>query len=881
MRGGEAGGVTRRAGRLRACVALLTLFLASAPAAAEPDAYPETLARARALLQEGEPEAADRAFSRAAEQARAEPVRDEAVRREIRALAGRLSALGMLSDLIGMRDVSRRLLELRILAGDDARTAGTRANLGYFEAELGNREVAFGLLEAARTHAVASKDAALLATSLVRLAQLRFLERRHVEALGYAEDALAVAQEASLARDIADARGLLGVVHLDLGDLERAVAEYEQVLAWAAENDPFLAADARSHIAIARRLQGDLRTALQAFAETAETYRAAGDLRRVARVHIQVAEIYVEHERFDAAVESLEAARALLRGDPLTDAHARVQLGLALLGAGRVDAARPHLDAALAAGRDLGDRHLEARAHVGLATAALVGETVAVALAHVQRALTLVDDMVAGLAPTEAAAGRGERAFVYRAAVDVGYASGKPEVLLDTIERSRAATLLRGPPSNALVAGVPGRADLAAAEREARLRLLETRAHYAAATEGGRLAAIREAAKARDAARLAYEGIVARMQRRAPGEPGGPQASRATLAELQSALAEEEVFVAYALGSRDAYALTVTRDRSRPVSLGPHAPITAALLAFCVPDLTGEEIDRALDGPGERGEGTVPGLREALVAPLGLESAARCVLVSPDGALARLPFALLLSSREIALVPSATVHLRLGHQAALRGDGVLACGDPRYTVQRDGHAVAVYAGRSRLARLPATRAEVELVTREGDVCLVDHGATETAFRKRVSERARWHGVHLACHGIVHDERPWLSALALTPDGTHDGFLTALEVFGMSIPADLVVLSACDTGLGRTFAGDGLLGLSQAFLHAGTPRVLCGLWKVDDLATQALMVHFYRLWREDGLEVADALAQAQAAVRTEPRWRHPRYWAGWTLWGLPR
>ena len=130
----------------------------------------------------------------------------------------------------------------------------------------------------------------------------------------------------------------------------------------------------------------------------------------------------------------------------------------------------------------------------------------------------------------------------------------------------------------------------------------------------------------------------------------------------------------------------------------------------------------------------------------------------------------------------------------------------------------------------------------------------------------------------------LSALALTADEENDGFLTAHEIFRMSIPADLVVLSACETGKGRIYRTEGIVGLTRAFMFAGAPRVVCSLWKVDDEATQALMVRFYELWNpkdgSEGLSAAAALGQAQAHVRSQERWAHPYYWAAWVLWGLP-
>jgi CHAT domain-containing protein len=105
-----------------------------------------------------------------------------------------------------------------------------------------------------------------------------------------------------------------------------------------------------------------------------------------------------------------------------------------------------------------------------------------------------------------------------------------------------------------------------------------------------------------------------------------------------------------------------------------------------------------------------------------------------------------------------------------------------------------------------------------------------------------------------------------------------------VPADLVVLSACETARGKVYRGEGMVGLTRAFMFAGAPRVLASLWKVDDAATLALMKRFYEAWNprdgRPGLATAAALRAAQQHVRAQEKWRHPYYWAAWVLWGPP-
>ena len=107
---------------------------------------------------------------------------------------------------------------------------------------------------------------------------------------------------------------------------------------------------------------------------------------------------------------------------------------------------------------------------------------------------------------------------------------------------------------------------------------------------------------------------------------------------------------------------------------------------------------------------------------------------------------------------------------------------------------------------------------------------------------------------------------------------------MKIPADLVVLSACETARGKIYRAEGVIGFTRAFMMAGAPRVIVSLWKVDDEATKALMVKFYELWNPKdgsrGLPTATALKRAQGYVAGHEKWEHPYYWAAWQLWGLP-
>jgi len=141
---------------------------------------------------------------------------------------------------------------------------------------------------------------------------------------------------------------------------------------------------------------------------------------------------------------------------------------------------------------------------------------------------------------------------------------------------------------------------------------------------------------------------------------------------------------------------------------------------------------------------------------------------------------------------------------------------------------------------------------------------------------------IATHGFLDTARPSLSAIALSlvsPDGTpQEGFLRAHELYNLNLSADLVVLSACETGLGKEIRGEGLIGLTRAFMYAGASRVIVSLWSVSDRATASLMSRLYREMLRNGRTPAASLRAAQLALRSDARWQHPYYWAAFTIQG---
>jgi CHAT domain-containing protein len=143
-------------------------------------------------------------------------------------------------------------------------------------------------------------------------------------------------------------------------------------------------------------------------------------------------------------------------------------------------------------------------------------------------------------------------------------------------------------------------------------------------------------------------------------------------------------------------------------------------------------------------------------------------------------------------------------------------------------------------------------------------------------------LHFATHGIFNSKQPSLSGLLLSRvdrnGKSKDGFLQLSDIFNLTLDADQVVLSACETGLGKQIKGEGMVGITRGFFYAGARRVLVSLWQVNDEATAVLMTSFYKALIQQKLPASLALQAAQQQVRQKQQWSHPYYWSGFVLQG---
>jgi CHAT domain-containing protein/Tfp pilus assembly protein PilF len=300
----------------------------------------------------------------------------------------------------------------------------------------------------------------------------------------------------------------------------------------------------------------------------------------------------------------------------------------------------------------------------------------------------------------------------------------------------------------------------------------------------------------------------------------------------------------------------------------------------------------------------------------------RRLVIVADGALQGIPFAALpqpvqvgkngarepLAARhEVVYLPSMSALAALRHEAADRVEAPLALAvvadpvfgrdDPRLEGKAASPETARPAGSGdleraardlgidRFSRLPYTEDEAEAISSlvTGDdrkkLALGFDASLETV-RSGVLQNYRY--LHFATHGLLNAKHPDLSGLVLSlydrEGRPQEGFLFGHEIYNLELPAELVVLSACETGRGAEVRGEGIVGLSRGFMYAGAPRVMVSLWKVSDEGTAELMKRFYRAVFQHHLPPAQALRCAQLSLQQNPRWSPPFYWAPFIFLG---
>ncbi|RCJ42715.1 hypothetical protein A6770_07495 [Nostoc minutum NIES-26] len=410
-----------------------------------------------------------------------------------------------------------------------------------------------------------------------------------------------------------------------------------------------------------------------------------------------------------------------------------------------------------------------------------------------------------------------------------------------------------------------------------------------------------------------YQQLKAQIRATSPHYAALTQPQPLSLAEIQQQVLDEDtLLLEYSLGEKRSYLWAVTNKNITSYELPKRADIEAAVKKF----------RQEITTPYLSHSPSMDALSQLILSPVAQQLKKKRLAIVSDGALQYVPFTALntpnlpensnyqplLLNHEIITLPSASTVaiLRREHKerkSALKTLVVLA--DPVFSSKDERLQGKIPVFRPLVAqsnldsvnltraakdsdinfeRLRFTRQEAEqilaLVPASQSKQAVDFTASRTTATS--DELSQYRMVHFATHGILNSKHPELSGIVLSLfdelGRPQNGFLRLHDVFNLNLQAELVVLSACKTGLGEEVKGEGLVGLTRAFMYAGSPRVVVSLWSVDDQATSELMKTFYEKMLKTGLKPAAALRAAQIEIWRTQNYTAPYYWAAFTLQG---
>lgn len=429
--------------------------------------------------------------------------------------------------------------------------------------------------------------------------------------------------------------------------------------------------------------------------------------------------------------------------------------------------------------------------------------------------------------------------------------------------------------------------------------------------------------------------VQARIRASSPRYAALVQPGHMNLEGIQRTLDAGTLFLEYALGQTRSHLWVISNRSVKHYQLPPRDEIES-LADQLYTLLTARNISRETDT--ERQNVTLRLSRMLLEKPGAELRAAKRLVIVADGALQYIPFAALntpseygiqavtsarplVTDYEIVYLPSASTLMVLRREMSKRqraprsvavfADPVFAGsegGIPRLeqnqglkdkygtpqlprtsdslvaTLRRSAADVGLLSRKSGLDPLPATRDEAEaifsLIGQDGGMIALGFDASrETLDHTDLTE---YRIIHFATHGFANSEHPELSGVVLSlvnrMGEPQNGYLRLHDIYNLKLCAELVVLSACQTALGKNLKGEGLIGLTRGFMYAGSRRVLASLWEVDDVATAELMKAFYEGVRQNQ-GYAAALREAQLKLLQDQRWgSSPRYWAAFVMQG---
>jgi CHAT domain-containing protein/tetratricopeptide (TPR) repeat protein len=686
----------------------------------------------------------------------------------------------------------------------------------------------------------------------------------------------------------------IGRVHARLNDYEKALDYYGQAQA-------------------IQKQTGNRAQEAETIDEMGQAYSAAGQQQKALEFHQQAVRIQRE-------VGNVRREAIALRHSG--DVYNKL---------GQPQKALEQFNAALATFRAIGDLNNAAAALEGSARAEQQRGNLAAARKHIEESLALIETVRSRSSSLEMRAS-------YRATVENAYefyvdvlmqqhvkepSRGYDAQALQASERARARSFLERL-SEAKIDIRQG-VDASLIEKERDLtRVLNAKAQremQVKLRKGGNeeLAALQKEISGLEEE---YQQVQAAIRKSSPQYAALTQPQPIGLREIQQQLDPTTVLLEYSLGAERSYLWAVTPDSLKTYVL-PKREEVEKVAREVYEALTARSVTKSLESPAQRKtriaeadsqfQQSAGELSRMILAPAAGEFGGKRLVVVTDDALQVIPFAALsvgpaqrplIVDHEVVSLPSASAFAvqrqnLSDRKPAPRGVAVIA--DPVFSAAdsrlKSGaepvaqastriieHLPGPNGGQLSIARLPFTRWEADQI-----LAVAPPGANFKAvdFRANRSlvtsgELSNYRYVHFATHGYLDTTRANLSALVLSlvdeQGKPQDGFLRTHDIYNLKLPAELVVLSACETGLGKDTQGEGLEGVTRGFMYAGARRVVMSLWNVNDKATAALMQRLYAGLLRNNKTPAAALRAAQIEMLRSRQWQSPYYWAPFVMQG---
>jgi CHAT domain-containing protein/tetratricopeptide (TPR) repeat protein len=833
------------------------------------------------------------------------------------------------------RDVTAHALATALALGDEWAEARLRLYLGFFQRKLGQFDAGKEELERALVlHRAAGVEAGA-GHVLVALGASSLQAGEAQPGLEYLFEGLRSFQAAGTTLPEALTRSQIAIAFLHLRDPEQALEQCRLALPALVEEPSMIPGRAIAERATcltttgkAHLQLGDVARAREALSEALAIWKTVGRLSLAVEADIGLGDIHVAEGDLAAGRQVFAAALARTGDDPFLEGLVQCRLGDVELRLGNAKAARTAFEAALALAPRVGAWVNEC-AEAGLGRVARDTGDLAAARMHAGRALATAESVRAQLLSDRArSAMLASQQSRYELLIDVLMrqheqepSRGHDRTAFEMSERARARSLLELLAEGQVDVRSGVDPTLLAEERSLRRKLNATAHEEGEARDAGR----NERA---DALAREVDGLVARLvetetriRRISPQYAALTQPQPLNVGEIRTQVLDPETqLLQYALGETRSYLWVVSAERLESFPLAPRAEIERA--ARRVHELSSQpsgatragdqaaaarDLARLVLAPAS---GALTGKRLLVVAPGALQYVPFAALPLPDGTFA-------IARYEVVSAPSASVvatlrseasrRTRGGKAAAVFADPVFEASDPRLAAARGRSkpvAVATASGgiappdpleralrgvprtgrAGGLTRLPFSRQEADAIASlgAGKQALKATGFEANREAATSPQLADYQIVHFATHGVLNTRQPDLSGVVLSlfdKEGQRrDGFLRLRDVYNLRLGADLVVLSGCQTGLGKDLRGEGLVGLTRGFMYAGARRVVASLWQVDDESTAELMKRFYRAMLKDGRRPSDALRVAQLEMSRDRRWSAPFYWAGFVLQG---